>query len=172
MVKRKSFPSIEDMSRRKITIVGAGGYAFPTKMIADILSWPSLQEAHFCLFDIVEGGARRTARLMQMLVEGHRLGATQEVTTDPRRAFDGADFIFVTFQVGGLEAYKIDKDIPARHGIDLPVGDTLNAGGIFRGLRSLGALEPYCAMIRDGSPGALAINYANPMAILTRAMND
>ncbi len=159
------------MEKKKITIVGAGGYAFPIKLIADMLSWESLQDAHYCLYDIVEEGARRTARLMQVLVDGFQLGATHEVTTDPKRAFDGADYIFVTFQVGGLDAYKIDKDIPAKYGIDLPVGDTLNAGGIFRGLRSLGALEPYCEMIREGSPDALAINYANPMAILTWAMN-
>ena len=64
------------------------------------------------------------------------------------------------------------RSFRAKYGIDLCVGDTLNAGGIFRGLRSLGALSPIAAAMRRHCPDALILNYANPMAINTWGLNE
>ena len=86
-------------------------------------------------------------------------------TTDRRAALTGADFVVVCFQVGGVEAYALDIEIPQRYGIDQAVGDTLGPGGIFRGLRSMHALAPIAADMREVCPDALLLQYANPMAI-------
>ncbi len=94
------------------------------------------------------------------------------MTTNRQEALCGADYLLVTFQVGGLEAYKIDKDVSMKFGIDLCVGDTLNAGGVFRGLRSLGALAAIADDMKKLCPDALVLNYANPMAINCWGLNN
>jgi alpha-galactosidase len=73
--------------------------------------------------------------------------------------------VIVTFQVGGLEAYRHDVEIPRRYGLDQCVGDTLGPGGVFRFLRSAPAYFEIAQDMRELCPNALLINYANPMAM-------
>lgn len=156
----------------KIVIVGAGGVTFPIRLIIDLLSFDALKRSTISLYDIHAPRLKRTARLAHRLIRSHNLPSKLEVTTKRTEALRHADYILVTFQVGGLEAYKIDKDVSRRFGIDLCVGDTLNAGGIFRGLRSLGALADIGADIKKLCPEALVLNYANPMAINCWGLNN
>jgi alpha-galactosidase len=149
----------------KIVIVGAGGYVFPLTLIRDLLSFPALQESTFSLMDIEEKGVERTAGYARRLIESHGLPAKIEATTDRRSALDGADFVIITFQVGGIDAYRWDVEIPRRYGIDQTVGDTLGPGGVFRGLRSMLAIEQIALDMKSLCPNALLIQYANPMAM-------
>jgi alpha-galactosidase len=149
----------------KIVIIGAGGYVFPLTMIRDMLAFPELHSSTFSLMDIDPVGLARTAGYARQLVLSHALPTKIEETTDRRQALDGADFVIVTFQVGGLEAYKHDVEIPRKYGLDQTVGDTLGPGGVFRGLRSMAVLDSIAADMRELCPQALLIQYANPMAI-------
>ncbi|MGC9336119.1 MAG: alpha-galactosidase [Anaerolineae bacterium] len=149
----------------KITIVGAGGYVFPLTLIRDVLSFPALRDAHFSLMDINPDNLKRTYGHAKRLIESHDLPATVDATTDRRASLEDADFVVITFQVGGLEAYRHDVEIPRKYGLDQCVGDTLGPGGIFRGLRTAGALDPIIEDIQDVCPDALMIQYANPMSI-------
>lgn len=149
----------------KITIIGAGGYVFPLTLIRDVLSFPTLRDAHFNLMDIAPENLERTYNHAKNLITSHDLPATVEATTDRRAALEGADFVVVTFQVGGLDAYEHDVEIPRRYGLDQAVGDTLGPGGIFRGLRTAAALDPITADMHEVCPDALMIQYANPMSI-------
>ena len=56
-------------------------------------------------------------------------------------------------------------EIPRRYGVDQTVGDTLGPGGVFRGLRSMKALEEITRDMHELCPDALLLNYANPMAV-------
>ncbi len=154
---------------RKIAVIGAGGYVFPLTMIRDVCAFPELADSAFALMDIDGARLERTATTARALVGEFGLPAAIESTTDRRDALDGADFVIVTWQVGGLDAYRHDVEIPREYGVDQPVGDTLGPGGIFRGLRTIEALKDLCADMRDVCPDALMINYANPMAINTWA---
>ncbi len=150
----------------KIAIIGAGGYVFPLRLVGDILSHPELQDCTLNLMDIDSGRLDRTASAARALVAHHALPTRIETTTDQRRALDGADYVFVTFQIGGLDAYRLDVEIPRRYGIDQTVGDTLGPGGIFRFLRSAPVFREIVANLQEVSPGALVLNYANPMAMI------
>lgn len=149
----------------KIAIVGAGGYVFPLRLMNDFLSFPSTQDATYALMDIDPTSLARTERLCRRLIEAHRLPARVEPTTDRKQALRGAEFVVVCFQVGGWEAYAKDVEIPRRYGIDQTVGDTLGPGGVFRGLRSMPALEQIARDMQELCPDALLLNYANPMSI-------
>jgi alpha-galactosidase len=131
----------------------------------DFLSYESTQGARFALMDIDPDALRRTERLARRLVDAHDLPARIEPTTDRATALQDADFVVVCFQVGGRDAYAFDMEIPRRYGVDQTVGDTLGPGGVFRGLRSMKALDDLTRDIVRLCPDALLLNYANPMAI-------
>ena len=73
-------------------------------------------------------------------------------------------------RIGGLEAFADDIRIPLKYGVDQCVGDTICAGGILYGQRGIAAMLDFCKDIREvAEPGALLLNYANPMAMMTWA---
>jgi alpha-galactosidase len=152
----------------KIAMIGAGGYVFPLQLMNDFLSFPSTNGATYALMDIDPAALGRTARLARRLVEAHDLPAVIEPTTDRKVALRDADFVVVCFQVGGREAYAVDMHVPRHYGIDQTVGDTFGPGGVFRGLRSMKALDEIVRDMRELCPDALLLNYANPMAINCR----
>jgi len=153
----------------KISIIGAGGYVFPLTLARDICAFPALQDAEISLMDIDEDRLERNAHAIEAMVKHFGLPTRIEATKDRRRSLDGADFVVITFQVGGLEAYALDVEIPREYGVDQPVGDTLGPGGIFRGLRTIEVLKDIADDVAELCPGALVLNYANPMAINTWA---
>jgi len=155
----------------KITIVGGGAYVFPLGMSRDILSFPALQDSTICLYDINAARNKRNADGVRKMIEIFKLPAKVQATTDPERAFKGADFCICTFQVGGIDAYGYDVNIPREYGVDQCVGDTFGPGGIFRGLRSIKALKEIAAYMHRLCPNALFIQYANPMAMNSWAMS-
>lgn len=149
----------------KITIIGAGGVVFPLRLLGDLLSFPALRGATYALMDIALDRAERTAGVARELAAHHGFPATITATDDQRAALAGADYVIVTFQVGGLDAYRHDVEIPRRYGLDQPVGDTLGPGGVFRFLRSSVAYAAIARDMHELCPDALLINYANPMAM-------
>jgi alpha-galactosidase len=156
----------------KIALIGAGSVVFARRLMADILSFPELQDCTISLMDIDAGRLDMIRQLADLMVEQHGLPTRVEATQDRRRALDGADYVIIMFQVGGLAMYQQDVLIPRRYGIDQTVGDTLGPGGVFRGLRTVPVLLDLCRDMQELCPNALLINYANPMAINCWAVSE
>jgi len=148
----------------RIVIVGAGGWTFPAELSRDILSFPSLADGTLVLYDIDVPAAERTASAVRQLAEIAGRKMDIEVPASLADAVSGADFVVTVFQVGGVRAYAHDIEIPRRYGIDQTVGDTLGPGGVFRGLRTIEALRVIAETMLDVCPGALLLNYTNPMS--------
>ena len=98
--------------------------------------------------------------LALMIVTGFT--TTVESTTDRRGALTGAGYVIITFEVGGVNAFRDDVEIPRRYGLDQTVGDPLGPGGVFRFLRSVVAYREIAADLAEVAPAAQMINYANP----------
>ena len=155
----------------KIALIGAGSVVFARNMIRDVLTFPELQESTFALMDIDAERLDLIARLGGKMIEQVGTGAALTATLDRREALEGADFVICMIQVGGLEAFKLDIEIPLKYGVDQSVGDTLGPGGVFRGLRTIPVLVGMAQEMEQLCPGALLINYSNPMAINCWAVN-
>src|SRR5579859_5754548 len=150
----------------KITFIGAGSVVFTRNLCSDILLTPALQDSTITLMDIDATRLERSRKLVQALIDKRGLKACVEATMDRREAVKGARYVITTFQQGGLDAYAMDIDIPAKYGVGQCVGDTLGPGGIFRGLRTIPVLLDLCREMDELCPAdALLINYSNPMAI-------
>ncbi len=123
----------------------------------------------------MDPSTRRTPliqRWAEALIEAHGLPATVVVETDQAAAIAGSDYVFTTFQVGGLRATELDYDVPLRYGVDQCIGDTLAPGGIFRALRSIPVARSVVRDMEALAPDAVLLNYTNPLDMVCWSVGD
>lgn len=156
----------------KVTVIGAGSIGFTRNMVRDILCVPEFQDTRFAFMDIDERNLRMVYDLVKRDIESANLPATITATLDRRESLKDANYIFSFVRVGRLEAFPFDIEIPLKYGVDQCVGDTLGPGGIMYAQRTIPVLLDFCRDISEVSaPGALFLNYSNPMAMNTWACN-
>jgi alpha-galactosidase len=161
------------MLRLKIAIIGAGSVGFTRKLVTDVLCVPELREIDIALTDIDERNLALVRQILETMVDANRLPTKIISTTDRRRALEGARYVINCARIGGLEAFADDIRIPLQYGVDQCVGDTICAGGVLYGQRSIPAVLDFCRDIREVcESGARFLNYANPMAMNTWAAID
>ncbi|NJK93258.1 MAG: alpha-glucosidase/alpha-galactosidase [Blastochloris sp.] len=156
----------------KIAMIGAGSIGFTRRLMHDVLSVSELSDTHFALTDLSPRNLEMVARLCERDIKANALPARLTASTDRRSAIRDADVVLCMIRQGGLEAFQTDIDIPLRYGVDQCVGDTLCAGGLMYAQRTIPVLLEFCRDIRElAKPGALLLNYSNPMAMNTWACN-
>ena len=102
----------------KIVLIGAGSRVFASRLVTDVLSLPELRDSTVTLMDIAAGPLEATAAYARKLVQQNGFNTRIEVTTDRRKALDGADYVFVAIMVGGGQLGMIDRQITLQHGLD------------------------------------------------------
>ncbi|MCY4198026.1 MAG: alpha-glucosidase/alpha-galactosidase [Rhodobacteraceae bacterium] len=160
------------MVNPKIAFIGAGSTVFMKNIVGDILQRPALSGATIALMDIDAERLGEAEIVARKLVD--TLDACAEITASEcqREAVDGADFVICAFQIGGFHPATVtDFEIPKRFGLRQTIGDTLGVGGIMRGLRTVPHLWKLCDDITALCPGAILLQYVNPMAINCWAIN-
>src|SRR3954463_12980596 len=156
-------------SPKKIAMIGAGSVVFCKTLISDILATPALQDSEFALMSPTETKLRRMEAFVRRMINDNKFPAKVWATTNRRDAIKDADYVVVMIQVGGQDAFGMDYEIPLKYGVDQCIGDTLGPGGIFKALRTGPA---WLEILRDAErecPGAMVMNYTNPMSLLTLA---
>lgn len=157
----------------KIAMIGAGSIGFTRRLMGDLLTVPEFADTTFAFHDLSEHNLDMVTQLARRDIAGNNLPAQVVPTLDRREAVADADYVICTIRQGGLRAFQTDIDVPLKYGIDQCVGDTICAGGIMYGQRGIAAMLDFCRDIREvAKPGALLLNYANPMAMLTWAANQ
>jgi alpha-galactosidase len=154
----------------KVTIIGGGSYQWGPKLIADLLTTPSLAGVDLVLEDIDHSAAQTMAAYGRLVDEKVGAKATISATTDQRSALEGSDYVVVTISTGGFASMAVDLEVPARHGIEQSVGDTVGPGGINRALRNIPVLLGIARDMEECCPEAWMLNITNPMTCLTRAV--
>jgi len=154
----------------RVAFIGAGSIGFTRRVFRDILAVPELADTHFAFTDISRRNLEMVTALCRKDLGVNKLPATITATTDRRRALEGADYCLNVTRIGGLDAFKLDIEIPLEYGVDQCVGDTLSAGGIMYGQRNIPCVLDFCRDLREVAKGdVLFLNYANPMAMNTWA---
>jgi alpha-galactosidase len=157
----------------KITIIGAGSVGFTKKLVCDILKVPEFEDIEIALTDINAHNLDMITQIIQRIVTVNGLKTRVTATTDRRKALEGARYVMNCVRIGGLEAFADDIRIPLKYGVDQCVGDTICAGGLLYAQRGIYAMMDFAKDVREvAEPGALFLNYANPMAMMTWAMID
>ena len=156
----------------KVAIVGAGSKVFCKTLMLDILATEGLEDTEFALMAPSTKRTPHVEAFAKRVIEANDLPATVWITTDRREAVRGADYVIATFQVGGLAGFELDYRIPLKHGVDQCIGDTLGPGGIFRALRSIPVMLDLARDMEELCPGAVLLQYVNPMAMLCWALGN
>jgi alpha-galactosidase len=156
----------------KVAIIGAGSIVFCKTLMLDILATPGLQDTEFALMAPSTGRTSQVEEFANRVIEANGLKAKAWKTTDRREALKDADYVIATFQVGGVQGFEVDYQIPYKYGVDQCIGDTLGPGGIFRALRSIPAVMDMCHDMEEVCPNAYLLNYVNPMAMICWAIGQ
>ncbi len=156
----------------KIAMIGAGSIGFTRRLMHDILAVPEFVDTTFAFMDIDPVNLDMITQLSQRDIKANNLPAKIISTLDRREAIKDCDYVICMIRQGRLEAFQLDIDIPLKYGVDQCVGDTICAGGIMYAQRTIPELLSICKDIREvAKPGALFLNYSNPMAMNTWACN-
>jgi len=154
----------------KIAIIGAGSMVFSTTLTNDIMQTPGLEDATVVLMDPVLSKVQSVEEYVTKIIKNNNLSHKMFATADRTEALDGADYVITTFQIGGLEAYKHDYEIPLKYGVDQCIGQCVGAGGVMRGLRTIPVLAGLMREMEEVCPQALLLNYVNPMCTCSIGM--
>lgn len=154
----------------KICFLGAGS-AFVEPLSRDLFQMQGVETSTLHLVDIDEQRLELSQRLAGHFAQ--RLGCDWkiEATTNRVEALEDADYVINCVEVGGLEAVRIENDIPLKYGVSQCIGDTIGPGGLFKLLRTG---PTWLAMLRDCErycPDALVLNYTNPMNMMCLVAN-
>lgn len=167
----------------KIAFIGAGSLVFGRNLLTDIITFPIFRNnTIICLEDLDPKRLDLMYNYMQKYKECYpqdTQGITFEKTTDQKKAVEDAKYIINTVHIGGLDAFKLDIEIPFKYGVSQCIGDTLGPGGVFRFLRSvpffkslLNDIKEVGSTTRNKGIRPLILNYTNPMAMNTWFCNN
>jgi alpha-galactosidase len=154
----------------KIAMIGAGSMVFCKTLSMDILSVDVLRDSEICLMSRTKPKLDRMEAFLNRVVKGNGLRAKVWSTLDRREALREADYVINMIQVGGLDAFAHDYEIPMKYGVDQCIADSLGPGGVLRLLRTAPVLLDLLRDMEELCPGALLLNYTNPMGACCHLM--
>jgi len=163
--------------KKQIVLIGAGSAQFGYGTIGDILQSKVLEGSHIVLHDINPNTLAVVAKTAAAFIEEHKLPFTLSATTNRAEAFQGADFLISSIEVGNrFELWEQDWRIPQQYGVRQVYGDNGGPGGLFHSLRIIPPILDICADVMKICPEATIFNFSNPMSrictTVTRAFPD
>jgi 6-phospho-beta-glucosidase len=149
-----------------LVILGGGGFRVPLVYGALLAGESPIGEVVLHDVDHARLAAIRAVLTAQAAGAAHPPRIT--ATTDLTDALTGADFVFSAIRVRGLEGRVIDERVALTAGL---LGqETVGAGGISYGLRTVPVAEHIARRIALVAPDAWVINFTNPAGLVTEAM--
>ncbi|MGW3647505.1 6-phospho-beta-glucosidase [Streptomyces sp. NPDC000878] len=153
----------------KLTILGGGGFRVPLVYGALLGDHAEGRVTHVTLHDLDAGRLSAVTRVLAEQAAGVPDAPEVSATTDLDEALTGADFVFSAIRVGGLEGRANDEKVALDQGV---LGqETVGAGGIAYGLRTVPVAEDIARRVARVAPDAWVINFTNPAGLVTEAMS-
>ncbi|WP_328676380.1 6-phospho-beta-glucosidase [Streptomyces sp. NBC_00343] len=153
----------------KLTILGGGGFRVPLVYGALLTDRGEGRVTEVVLHDLDDSRLYAVARVLAEQAATVPDAPTVTATTDLDEALRGADFIFSAIRVGGLEGRADDERVALAQGV---LGqETVGAGGIAYGLRTVPVAVDIARRVARLAPDAWVINFTNPAGLVTEAMS-
>jgi 6-phospho-beta-glucosidase len=152
----------------RLTILGGGGFRVPLVYRALLDDHAEGRVTHVTLYDLDAGRPTAIARVLKEQAAGVPDAPEVTVTTDLESALSQADFVFSAVRVHGLEGRATDERVALDEGV---LGqETVGAGGISYGLRTIPVMTRIARRVAEIAPEAWIINFTNPAGMVTEAM--
>ncbi|MFF4172911.1 6-phospho-beta-glucosidase [Streptomyces sp. NPDC001744] len=153
----------------RLTILGGGGFRVPLVYGALLGDHAEGRVTRVTLYDPDGARLSAVARVLADQAEGVPDAPAVTVTRDLDEALRGADFVFSAIRVGGLAGRAADERIALAEGV---LGqETVGAGGIAYGLRTVPVATAVARKVAALAPDAWVINFTNPAGLVTEAMS-
>ncbi|WP_181765125.1 6-phospho-beta-glucosidase [Streptomyces albidus (ex Kaewkla and Franco 2022)] len=158
----------------RLTVLGGGGFRVPLvhRALLEDAGDPEGRVTELVLHDTeparLDAVTAVLAHQSRQQPDGRPAPAVR-ATTDLDEALRGADFVFSAIRVGGLEGRTRDERVPLGEGV---LGqETVGAGGVLYGLRTLPVAVHIAERVAQVAPDAWVINFTNPAGMVTEAMS-
>jgi 6-phospho-beta-glucosidase len=168
----------------RLTVLGGGGFRVPLvhRALLEDAGDRAGRVTELVLHDTDPARLRAVGAVLAHQAEAHGAsrggagrggqaapGPAVRATTDLDEALRGADFVFSAIRVGGLAGRTRDERIPLAEGV---LGqETVGAGGVLYGLRTLPVAVHIAQRVAAVAPDAWVINFTNPAGMVTEAMS-
>jgi 6-phospho-beta-glucosidase len=152
----------------RLTILGGGGFRVPLVYRA-LRDGSGVREV--VLYDTDARRLRVVASVLAALRSAGPAGSwpAVRIAGGLDDALRGTDFVFCAIRVGGTAGRVRDERVPLAEGV---LGqETVGAGGVLYGLRTLPVAMAVAERVRAVAPGAWVINFTNPAGMVTEAMS-
>ncbi|MBU8552938.1 6-phospho-beta-glucosidase [Streptomyces sp. Babs14] len=153
----------------RLTILGGGGFRVPLVYGALLGDRAEGRVTDVVLHDVHAARLSAVTRVLAEQAAGVPDAPAVTATTDLDEALRGADFVFSAIRVGGLEGRAADERVALAEGV---LGqETVGAGGIAYGLRTVPVAVDIARRTARLAPDAWVINFTNPAGLVTEAMS-
>lgn len=156
----------------KLVLIGAGSYAFGYATFRDLFAArATLAGSTVVLVDINPQALNLMLRFALRLNEAAGCPFIFEATTDRRAALPGADFVIISIAVKRNELWRLDFQIPLKHGVKHVLGENGGPGGLFHAMRNIPIILDIARDIEELAPAAFVINFTNPEGRICQALH-
>jgi 6-phospho-beta-glucosidase len=153
----------------RLTILGGGGFRVPLVYGALLGDHAEGRVTQVVLHDLDPHRLSAVTRVLAEQAAGVPDAPEVTATTDLDEALRGADFVFSAIRVGGLAGRAEDERVALAEGV---LGqETVGAGGIAYGLRTVPVAVDIARRVARLAPDAWVINFTNPAGLVTEAMS-
>ena len=160
------------MCRMRLVVLGGGGFRVPLlhrALLSDAAEGGRIVDE----LVLVDTDAGRLAAVMAVLDHQRTAAAGPPLairtTTDLAEGLRRADVVFSAIRVGGLAGRVVDEQVARREGV---IGqETVGAGGISFGLRTVPVVRHLAEQIAAVAPDAWIVNFTNPAGVVTEVMS-
>ncbi|MGD1992959.1 MAG: hypothetical protein PVI59_07180 [Anaerolineae bacterium] len=155
----------------KIVVVGAGSASFGINTLGALVRSERLRGSHLALVDRNSEALALVGRLAKRLNQEWGAGMTISSYTHHAPALDGAEFVILSIEVPPRERlWRMDYEIPLRHGVRQPYAENGGPGGFVHAARNIGPLLDIVRDMERICPRAWLINFTNPMVRICDAV--
>ncbi|MDF9813168.1 6-phospho-beta-glucosidase [Streptomyces sp. SPB162] len=153
----------------RLVILGGGGFRVPLVYRALLAEAGAPCACHeLVLHDTDPVRLRVVASVLAAQAVGVPGAPAVRIAHDLDDALRGADFVFSAIRVGGTAGRVRDERVPLAEGV---LGqETVGAGGVLYGLRTLPVAVAIAERVKALAPDAWVINFTNPAGMVTEAM--
>lgn len=151
-------------------MLGGGGFRVPLVYEALTLDGGQTGIGEVVLYDVDPGRLSVISEVCRQMsqLSSSRAGPRLRTTADLADALRGSAFVFCAIRVGGLSGRVADEQVALQVGV---LGqETVGAGGVSFGLRTVPVAVRLAERIAALAPEAWVVNFTNPAGMVTEAI--
>lgn len=153
----------------KVAVIGGGSTYTPELIMGFLAHRESFPIDELWLMDIDKDRLDVVGGFAQRMATAHNARFQVILSTDQRESVRGASYVITQLRVGHMAARREDEYLGRRHGL---IGqETTGVGGLAKALRTIPVILNLAKDIRELSPDALLVNFANPAGLVTQALS-